>query len=207
MKTTTKKQARTPHHAKFAKALLARRKERGYPTAYSFYHKNGGRKTFDFSYHHYLLIEKGMRLPSQNSLKAILSALGLENVGFYPERKELLVHFVKALLNGDPIFEPVFKSARPGASDPSSESFEAELLKTTATKQVSDVPRMNAEAAGAITGNPAAFWILNWLLQTGVPTGLQQLRVAFGYTEAEASAAVQLLLKHDLIKMRKDGTY
>ncbi|MBI3554705.1 MAG: hypothetical protein HY074_00405 [Deltaproteobacteria bacterium] len=203
----TKKTAKTIHHGRFSKALLSRRKERGYPTAYSFYHKNGARKTFGFSYHHYLLIEKGMRLPSQNSLKAILNALGLEATGFYPERKELLVHFVKALLNGDQLFDPVFKVARPGMGDPSSDTFEAELLKTTATKQVSDVPRMTKEQADAVTANPAAFWILNWLLQTGQPASAEQLRIDLAFSEADVTAAMAVLVKNDLVKTRKDGSF
>ena len=206
----TKKTAKSIHHGRFAKTLLGRRKERGYPTAYSFYHKNGARKTFGFSYHHYLLIEKGMRLPSQNSLKAILGALGLETTAFYAERKELLLLFMKALLNGDPLFDPLFKAGRSGmgesASEPA-ESLESELLKSTATKQTGDVPRMTKEQAEAVTNNPAAFWILNWLLQSGHPASPEQLRIDLAYSEADVTAALSLLVKNNLAKARKDGSF
>jgi hypothetical protein len=196
---------KSAQHGKFAKALLTRRKERGYPTAYAFYFKNGGQRCFGFSYHHYLLIEKGMRLPSQPALKAIIEAMGLHNVGFYPERKELLVYYVKALLAGDPMFDPVFKAAKGGTEE--SQGFEAELLKTTATRQVSDVPRMSKDQAEVVTANPLAFWLLNWLLQSGTARTGEQLAKDLGVPYHDLVPPIQALLKHHLIEKKKDGSY
>src|SRR5438874_9152894 len=56
----------------FAEALVRTRRERGCPSAYGFFHGNGGRKRFGFTYPYYLLIEQGARLPSARHLGRIL---------------------------------------------------------------------------------------------------------------------------------------
>jgi len=58
-----------------------------------------------------------------------------------------------------------------------------------------------------VTSNPAAFWILNWLLQTGVPASPEKLRDRLALSEQDAAAALELLVKQNLVKQRKDGTF
>ncbi|MDD5301770.1 MAG: hypothetical protein PHS14_01570 [Elusimicrobia bacterium] len=61
----------------FSEALLALRREGGYPSAYRFYHSNGGRRHFGFTYVHYLRLEKGAKAPRAEAFGAILKALRL----------------------------------------------------------------------------------------------------------------------------------
>ena len=61
----------------FSEALLALRREAGFPSAYRFYHRNGGRRHFGFTYVHYLRLEKGAKAPRAEAFGAILKALRL----------------------------------------------------------------------------------------------------------------------------------
>src|SRR5256885_1987642 len=100
----TKKQ----HSARedFSRALAAWREEKGYASGWAFFHQNGGKKVFDFSYNTYIRIESGLRLPSPRNLETILGLLGSRH-GYKEERRALLVLFVKALTDGNPLFDPV----------------------------------------------------------------------------------------------------
>jgi hypothetical protein len=61
----------------FSEALSALRREAGFPSAYRFYHRNGGRRHFGFTYVHYLRLEKGAKAPRAEAFGAILKALRL----------------------------------------------------------------------------------------------------------------------------------
>lgn len=62
----------------FFSELLGRlRKEAGFPTAYRFYHDNGGKPVLKFSYRTYLLFEQGEALPPPEALSRISVALKL----------------------------------------------------------------------------------------------------------------------------------
>jgi len=61
----------------FSEALVSLRKAAGFPTAYRFYHDNGGKPVLTFSYRNYLLFEQGKTLPSPEMLRRISLALRL----------------------------------------------------------------------------------------------------------------------------------
>ena len=61
----------------FSEALLSLRREAGFPSAYRFYHRNGGRRHFGFTYVHYLRLEKGAKAPRAEAFGAIIKALRL----------------------------------------------------------------------------------------------------------------------------------
>lgn len=61
----------------FSEALIGLRKTAGFPTAYRFYHDNGGKPVLTFSYRNYLLFEQGKALPSPEMLRRISLALRL----------------------------------------------------------------------------------------------------------------------------------
>jgi len=59
----------------FSETLTRLRKEAGFPTAYRFYHGNGGRPVLKLSYRKYLTIEQGKILPVFQRLNGIVFAL------------------------------------------------------------------------------------------------------------------------------------
>ena len=61
----------------FSRMLVQFRKKAGFPTAYRFYHGNGGRAVFNITYRRYLLIEQGKNLPRLNRLDTFTAAMRL----------------------------------------------------------------------------------------------------------------------------------
>ena len=57
--------------------LVQLSKEAGFPTAYRFYHDNGGAAGLKISYRNYLLIEQGKKLPALGRLVTFTWALRL----------------------------------------------------------------------------------------------------------------------------------
>ena len=61
----------------FSRRLALARREAGFKTAYQFYHANGGRRHFPFTYVHYLRLENRGRLPRPEWMPGIVKALRL----------------------------------------------------------------------------------------------------------------------------------
>ncbi|MBI4424459.1 MAG: hypothetical protein HY554_12055 [Elusimicrobia bacterium] len=89
----------------FAQQLVKLRKEAGFTSAYQFYHRNGGRRHFPFTYVHYLRIDKGIRLPKPQWLPCFISALRL--VPGEEGTRELFLGYLRDTLQTDEAFELV----------------------------------------------------------------------------------------------------
>jgi hypothetical protein len=61
----------------FSETLMRLRRDAGFPTAYKFYHTNGGKPVFKISYRMYLFLEQGKRIPPMESLGTYIFALKL----------------------------------------------------------------------------------------------------------------------------------
>lgn len=107
---------------RFGVVLARLRSDAGFPTAYAFYHRNGGRRAFPFSYAYYTQIERGSSVPRASWLPIILSLLR-----FPPEteaRRALLESYLRDLVGHNEsfrdLFAPLLKSetaaARPSAA-------------------------------------------------------------------------------------------
>ena len=68
----------------FSEMLKKLRREAGFPTAYRFYHDNGGKDVFRLSYRAYLMIEQGRILPPHRVVPVFLHSLRLIP-GTHPE--------------------------------------------------------------------------------------------------------------------------
>lgn len=192
------------YQEKFAEGLVALRRERGYPTAYGFFHKLGAKKYFDFDYKHYLLIENGTRLPSQQALQKIVDGLGLSNPGFSNERRKLLVSFLRALTEGNAQFDVVFD--QPQEKQPEA-SLESEMLSIVASKSMTTVPRMSVEQEEISRSSSATFWALHFLVGTGAERTPEQLATFLDIPLASINNALEKLLASELIDKKKNGSY
>ncbi len=179
------------------------RAERGFPTAYAFFHKNGGVRKLDFTYACYLYLERGVRLPSPAVLTRIFETLGLSGPAFVPERKELLKAYLLAQAGGGPLFDPVLEatSTREPADGP------ADFTAEAGRRLLSAVPTMSLEQATALASNPAAFWTFHYLLHSGRRETAGSIGRRLGHSETEQSLALDLLLQQKLVERRRDGTY
>lgn len=98
----------------FSKKLVQLRKDAGFPTAYRFYHDNGGKGMLKISYRKYLLIEQGKSLPSIDRLNIFLFALRIVNKS--AEANDFVAAWLKTLVgeeNYGSLIEPLI-SPKPG---------------------------------------------------------------------------------------------
>ncbi|HAH31325.1 MAG TPA: hypothetical protein DCL44_03310 [Elusimicrobia bacterium] len=103
----------------FSEALIDFRKAAGFPTAYRFYHDNGGKPVLTFSYRKYLLFEQGEALPSPEELRRI--SLALRFISKSPAAGKLAATWLKTMAGEEPysfVFEPFIsvKTETPGLS-------------------------------------------------------------------------------------------
>jgi len=103
----------------FSESLAKLRKAAGFPTAYRFYHDNGGKPVLKFSYRTYLLFEQGEALPPPEALVRISVALRL--IPKSPAAGALAAAWLKTTTGEEAygaIFEPIvsIKTETPGLS-------------------------------------------------------------------------------------------
>ena len=79
----------------FSDTLVRLRKEAGFPTAYRFFHDNGGDPVLKMTYRNSLLTEQGKSLPAMGKLQKIYPALRLPQTT--PGAKELIVAWLRTL--------------------------------------------------------------------------------------------------------------
>lgn len=102
----------------FSACLARRRLEAGYRSAYRFYHGNGGRRHFPFTYVHYMRIERGLKLPRPEWMDRFLSALRLTpgEAGC----RELYLAYLKDMLKTPESFELILSPLLCRHAEPSS---------------------------------------------------------------------------------------
>jgi hypothetical protein len=108
----------------FSETLTRLRKGAGFPTAYRFYHDNGGAPFFKVSYRNYLMMEQGRNLPVLGRLAKII--LGLRIPERTPESRELTMAWLKTMAGGEAyadMLEPLFYQGAPAKeSSPAEEA-------------------------------------------------------------------------------------
>ncbi len=100
----------------FSDTLMRLRKTAGFPTAYRFYHDNGGAPVLQLSYRKYLMMEQGRILPVIGRLQKLFFALRLPPKT--PPANELVLAWLKTMAGEEAfkgIIEPVL-SAKAEAS-------------------------------------------------------------------------------------------
>jgi len=108
----------------FSECLNRLRKEAGFSSAYQFYHRNGGRKNFPFTYVHYLRIEKGAALPKPQWIGIFLTALRL--TPGEPGCRDIFLAYMKDLLQTEEaynmILAPLLEQHREGKQPPGADA-------------------------------------------------------------------------------------
>lgn len=98
----------------FSRQLIKARSAAGFDSAYKFYHRNGGRRHFKFTFVHYNRIERGLSLPRPEALPYIF--LGLRLLPTEAGVRELLLAYIRSYLGGgqaaDYILNPVLSPAQ-----------------------------------------------------------------------------------------------
>ena len=92
----------------FSETLTRLRTEAGFPTAYRFFHSNGGAPVLKISYRKYLSLEQGKNLPVFGRLRGLL--FGLRMTPKSPAANDLVTAWLKTLTGEDSykeILEPL----------------------------------------------------------------------------------------------------
>lgn len=122
-------------NAKTFGGVLSRiRREQGYASAHQFFKSVGGSKTLGLAFMSYWDMERGRKLPKSWRLKAIISALGLEQRS--PKAQELVRAYFKALSGSDELVQILAAPAAAGADLPSRELAEAAIHQAIAQRAV-----------------------------------------------------------------------
>lgn len=186
----------------FSDALLRLRREAGFPSAYRFYHRNGGRRHFGFTYVHYLRLEKGAKAPRAEAFGAILKALRLAPA---QEGARLLFRsYLMDTLGGRENYELIVGGVREDAPTVSPTLAEGgfERLKRE------HLMHMSPEQFTAVSENETAYWTSELLLNdAGDSWSAEDVAKRLEAPAPAVSAALERLTKVKLLRATSPGRY
>jgi len=169
------------------------RTEAGFPSAYAFYHRNGGRRVFPFTYSFYLKLEKGRALPRPPWLARIVSALRLP-----PDDASLraLIHDYLQDLVSDRMFFDVFvrPMLRVEGAPP------APVAKAVRRLISEQAYHLTPAQFAAVASSPNTHWVFECLVNSRKPQTVERLAEVLRVTEEAVRAAIHLLDKAGLAK-------
>ena len=183
----------------FAANLIRARAAAGFDTAYKFYHRNGGRKHFAFTFVHYLRVEKGAAVPAPEGLERILLALRL--LPTQAEARELLIGYLRASLGGgrcaDYVLGPLFSNQAPPAGAPDAMTW----MKANSSVHLSP------EEFTAMASSEAAYWCAEALCSDGGAWTPGELAEKLQLDPKAAAKALEALKKAGLALKTAAGKY
>jgi hypothetical protein len=185
----------------FSETLTRLRKEAGFPTAYRFYHDNGGAPFFKVSYRNYLMMEQGRNLPVLGRLARII--MGMRIPERTPQARELTRAWLRTMAGEEAytgLLEPLFAEGAPAsASSPAEEA----LRRTLAEKKFHITESQILATVSSFEAYKCSF-----IMETdsGVWTA-EALAKALGIKKTLADAALKSFLKEGLVKAEGKGGY
>ena len=185
----------------FSEALLALRREAGFPSAYRFYHRNGGRRHFGFTYVHYLRLEKGAKAPRAEAFGAILKALRLAPAA--DGARALFRSYLLDVLGSPEAYELIVGSV--SAAVPSVSPTLAEGGFDRLKRE--HLMHMNIEQFTAVSHDETSYWTSEMLLNDNGTWAPKDVADLLGCTPAEAAVALDRLTKAKLLRATSPGRY
>jgi hypothetical protein len=183
----------------FSETLVKLRKEAGFPTAYRFFHDNGGDKVLGMCYRKYLMMEQGRILPQFKHLRAFIFGLRLESRG--AGANNFAAAWLKTMA-GEELFEeilaPMFAQRQPAVGlSPSQKA-----LKEAIAGRKFHVTPAQLEAIAATPERYRCFMFLS--NDTGVWTA-DKLAAAAGIKKPAAAKALKDFLAAKLLRPAGEG--
>lgn len=183
----------------FARTLSRIRREAGYPTAYAFYHKNGGRRVFPFTYVHYLRFERAVSLPRAEWMPVLFFSLRL------PQHssgvRELSLAYLRALLRTEEAAHAVLEPLLAAPKGP--EFAEASAARYRARQTVHLTPRQFE----AIAADPVTYWCSEFLLNEEGSLTVSELALLAGAPAAKVRASLRHLVAAKLVRASSKDRY
>lgn len=185
----------------FSEALLFLRREAGFPSAYRFYHRNGGRRHFGFTYVHYLRLEKGAKAPRSEAFGAILKALRLAPAA--DGARKLFRSYLLDVLGSPEAYELIVGSV--SASVPTVSPTLAEGGFERLKRE--HLMHMNPEQFTAVSKDETSYWTSELLLNDNGVWTPKDIADRLGCTTKQASDALDSLTKAKLLRTTSPGKY
>ena len=185
--------------AYFPKTLSALRTEAGFATPYAFYHKNGGRHVFPFTFTYYVQLEKGKHLPRAEWLPLLLNLLRIPPTDALYRR--FVTDYLRDLFGSDenyssliaPILAPA-PGIKPGQ----------QTVKRLITEQAY---HLTPNQYKAILSAPETYWAFECLVNDRASFTAEELASITGFPAARIAASLKLLKAHRLVKAASKGRF
>lgn len=181
----------------FSRAFVRARTTTGFKTAYAFYHDNGGRRVFPFTYAYYLKVERGASLPTPAWLATLLDAL---RTGGFAQRARLTRDYLRDWSETSAVYEEVFAPLIRAAEE-SDEQRVARNLRGYVTYNVTPAQYRT------LVETPEAYACL--ALLTSAAGAMKSSRAAelLGAEEKSCARALGELKRLGLVRATKDGRF
>jgi hypothetical protein len=175
------------------------RQETGFHSAYAFYHDNGGRRVFPFSYPYYSRIEHGRALPRPAWLPVLLASLRMPPaVGNY---RDFVVAYLRDIFGDDDLFEDMVAPwIRPPQELPVTKKAARRLMGAQSHN-------ISLEQFDAILSSPAAFWCFLCLTKSREPMSLEDLMKTTELPAAQIQTGLRKLAAEKLAKRAAGGRF
>ena len=183
----------------FASTLVRLRRDAGFHTPYAYYHRNGGRRVFPFTFAYYLKLERGKHLPRPEWLPLLLALLRVPPTD--EMHRQFVLDFLKDLFVTDESFRSL---VAPLLRDPAPAGLAARAAKRLISDQAYHLTE--AQCRGLIT-EPAAYWIFECMVNDRGSFTPDELASALGAPEAVVSRALKRLASLKLAKRSSAGRW
>lgn len=170
---------------RFAGTLARLRREAGFPTAYAFYHKNGGKRTFPFTYPYYAKLERGDSLPRGAWLGLLLDQMRVGPTA--GERRGLVLDYLRDLFSDDQAFDALVE---PLLAAPAPEPGQRAVMKRLLSAQAFHVTPAQMTA---VVASEESYWAFNCLVNNRKPLAAADIAAAAALPEARVTAALRTL--------------
>lgn len=183
--------------ARFSASLARLRREAGFPTPYAFYHRNGGRRVFPFTFAYYLKLERGKHLPRPEWLPVLLSLLRI------PPTDELYRTFVTDYLRDHFGTEENYRSLiGPLLRSKHEDSYAQQTVKRLLSEQAYHLTPAQYKA---VVGDAATYWAFECLVNDRGSFSAEELAKVTGLPKAALAAGLKTLVAHKLAKRATGG--
>lgn len=168
-----------------------------FKTAYAFYHGNGGRRVFPFTYAYYLKVERGASLPTPAWLAALLA--GLRNVGS-AQRARLTRDYLRDLSGTAAVYDAVFAPLirMPGEAD------DRRVMRNLRSHMTYNVTPAQYRT---LVEAPEAYGCLTVMINTAGALKPARMAELLGAEEKSCARALGALKRCGLVRAAKDGRF
>lgn len=175
----------------YNRELIRLREGAGFTTAYMFYHRNGGRRAFPFTYAYYVKVEHGKSLPKPEWAAAILA--GLRTRPSETDKFRLTRAYLQDLSESSVVFDSLFAPHLENTQDPPHLEAVKSLLGASSYN-------LTHEQFELIVSDAETFWCFTALSSISASRTAADLAQALGLAEGAAARALVRLAKLKLVR-------